>query len=479
MKVQTKSGIFLFVLFLFNGQFVDVSPVKGQRKTIKPRAPVVDRKALRSRHDIVPLVDYHVHLLGPYALPLPDPLPPEIKLPSEINRLLVERARLFGSVESEKDFETVFTEDAQLLDAFVAPAHWMRDKHWFMRFLNLWSKASRLRYAPNQYNISGSTGFVAGTVVNEASGQHRYNFLLGIRRTDAGLWRIAVESTTEKTLPRYTQPITADRLIADLDEAGIERAVVLSEAFWLGGPGAKETKRMIDAKDEAAAVRGENDWTAQQVARYPDRLILACAVNPLKDYAIPELERCAKTLKAKAMKLNFGDSGVSFDNPEHMEKVARFFKTADGNRIAIIVHLEPGRFYGPAEVKLFLERIVSAAPNIPIQIAHLAGNGPGITSPEALAAFAEARAAKDSRTQNLYFDFAGLVDKKMTAEEARIMVERMRQIGLDHVLYASDSSPSVAGNLSTDEHWTLVRRKLPLTDAELRTIAGNVAPYLR
>src|SRR5687767_4940382 len=105
MKVQTKSGFFLFVLFLFNGQFVDVSPVKGQRKTIKPRAPVVDRKALRSRHDIVPLVDYHVHLLGPYALPLPDPLPPEIKLPSEINRLLVERARLFGSVESEKDFE--------------------------------------------------------------------------------------------------------------------------------------------------------------------------------------------------------------------------------------------------------------------------------------------------------------------------------------------------------------------------------------
>lgn len=29
---------------------------------------------------------------------------------------------------------------------------------------------------------------------------------------------------------RYTQPITADRLIADLDEAGIKRALVLSEA---------------------------------------------------------------------------------------------------------------------------------------------------------------------------------------------------------------------------------------------------------
>ena len=29
---------------------------------------------------------------------------------------------------------------------------------------------------------------------------------------------------------RYTQPITADRLIADLDEAAIKRALVLSEA---------------------------------------------------------------------------------------------------------------------------------------------------------------------------------------------------------------------------------------------------------
>jgi len=59
------------------------------------------------------------------------------------------------------------------------------------------------------------------------------------------------------------------------------------------------------------------------------------------------------------------------------------------------------------------------------------------------------------------------------------MVTRMRQIRLDHVLYASDSSPGVGGNAPTAEHWTHTRRKLPLTDAELKTIAGNIAPYLR
>jgi hypothetical protein len=136
-----------------------------------------------------------------------------------------------------------------------------------------------------------------------------------------------------------------------------------------------------------------------------------------------EISQEAKTLKAKAMKLNFGDSGVSFDNPKHVEKIARFFKAANDNRIAIIVHLEPGRFYGPKEVEIFLNRIVSVAPDIPIQIAHLAGDGPGITSPQALTAFAAARGAKDPRTKNLYLDSAGLVYKDMKAEEAELMVK--------------------------------------------------------
>lgn len=433
----------------------------------------------QTRNEIVPLVDYHMHLLGPYALPMPDPLPLEVKLPSELDRLLVERARLIGNVSTESDFKNIFTEDAQLLNAYIAPTDWMRDKHWFMRYLNLWSKTDRFRFAPNHYAISGETGYIAGTVVHEASKQHIWNFLLGVKKGADELWRIAADSTTERKPPRYTKPLTADGLIKDLDESGIKRGLVLSVAYWLGGPGAKNTKRMTEAKDEATAVQGENDWTAQQVARYPDRLVLACGVNPLKDYAVPELERCAKTLKAKAMKLNFGDSGVSFENPEHLEKVAKFFKAANDNRIAIIVHLEPGRFYGPKEVELFLNRIASQAPDITIQIAHLAGNGPGISSPEALAAFAEARAANNPRTKNLYFDFAGLVYKDMSTKEAELMVSRMRQIGLNDILYASDSAPGGVGNPPTIEHWTLTRRKLSLTDDELKTIAGNVAPYIR
>lgn len=446
----------------------------------KPNAPAAQDVLLQSRNDIVPLVDYHTHLLGPYALPMPDPLPPEVKLPPELDRLLAERSKLVGNVGTESDFKNTFTEDAQLLNAYIAPTDWMRDKHWFMRYLNLWSKTDRFRFAPNHYSLSGDTGYIAGIVVHEASKQHIWNFLLGIKQGADGLWRIAADSTTERKPPRYTKPLTADELIKDLDEAGIKRAVVLSEAFWLGGPAeTNTTKRMIEAKDEWAAVRGENDWTAQQVARYPDRLVLACAVDPLKDYAIPELERCVRDLKAKAIKLNFSGLGFTFDNQEQIKKIANFFKATNDKRIAIVVHLEPGEFYGPREVELFLNQIVSAAPDIIIQIAHLAGNGPGITSPEALEAFANARQSGDPRTKNLHFDFGGLVYKEMSVKEAELMVTRMRQIGLTHILYGSDSQPGGIGNPPTAEQWTLTRHKLPLTDAELRIIANNIASYVR
>ncbi len=54
--------------------------------------------AAPKRSDIVPVADYHVHLLGPYALPLPDPLPPEVQLPPELHSLLVARAH--GSAQT-------------------------------------------------------------------------------------------------------------------------------------------------------------------------------------------------------------------------------------------------------------------------------------------------------------------------------------------------------------------------------------------
>jgi len=83
-------------------------------------------------------------------------------------------------------------------------------------------------------------------------------------------------------------PITASDLVALLDLAGIRRALVISVAYQFGNP----NRPPID--NEYAMVKAENDWTSWQVARFPDRLRGFCGVNPLKDYAIAEVTRCAR-----------------------------------------------------------------------------------------------------------------------------------------------------------------------------------------
>jgi Predicted metal-dependent hydrolase of the TIM-barrel fold len=83
------------------------------------------------------------------------------------------------------------------------------------------------------------------------------------------------------------QPITARDVIALLDSAGIRQAALLSVAYIYGSP-----KRSVP--DEYAKVRAENDWNAAQAAEYPDRLRAFCSFNPLKEYALDEIARCAR-----------------------------------------------------------------------------------------------------------------------------------------------------------------------------------------
>ncbi len=84
----------------------------------------------------------------------------------------------------------------------------------------------------------------------------------------------------------------------------------------------------------------DNDWTAAQVAQFPERLVGFCGVNPLKDYAIDEVARCAKnpTLR-RGLKLDFGNSVVDYQNPAHIQQLRRVFHAANGHGMAIMVHM--------------------------------------------------------------------------------------------------------------------------------------------
>lgn len=271
--------------------------------------------------------------------------------------------------------------------------------------------------------------------------------------------------------------IAAKDLVGLLDTAGIRRAVLLSVAYVWGSPARK-------IEDELAKVRAENDFNGAQAALYPDRLLAFCSINPLKEYALDELERCAALPDLKhGLKLHFGNSDVQLELPEHVARLRQVFAAANAKKMAIAVHMRASiskrRSYGAAQARIFLEQLLPAAPDVTVQVAHLAGTGPGYGDPpsdEALGVLADAVAARDPHTKRLWFDAATMANPEITPQQREKLAQRIRQIGAGRVLFGSDAA--AGKNLRPRESWAAFRQ-LPLSEAEFKRIAENVAPYMR
>jgi predicted TIM-barrel fold metal-dependent hydrolase len=264
------------------------------------------------------------------------------------------------------------------------------------------------------------------------------------------------------------QPVTAATLVAALDAAGIRRAVLLSNAYRIGSPFLSVT-----LPDEYARVIAENDWTAREAAKYPRRLIAFCSFNPLKEYALWELSRCAVDPRfGRGIKLHFGNSDVNLDDPVDLAMVRRVFRAANAARLALVIHMRP------AGARVFLDQLLPAAPDIVVQVAHLAGGGGWALEPAAepaLILFADEFVRAEPRVRKLYFDVAGITGGADSAARAPAIALRLRAIGTQHLLYGSDGGdPTDPPPKAALEAF----RRLPLTPAELRAIERNTAPYL-
>lgn len=270
------------------------------------------------------------------------------------------------------------------------------------------------------------------------------------------------------------KPRTAADLIEQLDAAGIERAVVLSTAYIFEQPSRK-------ADHPAEKLKRDNDWTSKQVAQFPDRLIGFCGLNPLKDYALEELARCAADPSLRrGLKLHFGNSIVDYHNPDHIAQVRRVFRAANDRRMAIVAHVRASVTaklpWGREEALIFLNEVLPAAPDVVVQVAHLAGAG----SPQdegaqqALEVFADAVERNDPRTRHLYFD-ATTLGEPPTPDNARRWGAVIRRLPT-RILFGSDATTAAA---TPGGVWTAMRRLLPLTVDEFMAVANNTAPHMR
>lgn len=433
----------------------------AQSRAAGPLARVTERAA------IAPRVDHHQHIVGPKAaIPWPQ-LAPAPALPPDLNRVVEERNRIMGT----ENIGDIFTASAQMLDVQGESQPWVRGPEAIRRLVSSYNPSTR--FVPQSFAAGDAVAYVVGVAVSGGSPETRMNFVLGLKRDDRGVWRIDTEQATPVPPPPFVAPLTADQLIQNMDETGIQRAAVLSVAYFFGSP----TRKWPG--DEYANVRAENDWVAAQAARYPDRLVAFCGVSPIKDYAIQEIRRCAGELRMKGLKLHFRSSRVNVLNPEHLEKVRRVFRTANELGLAMVVHTNV-RPYGREQAEVFVKELLPAAPDVVVQIAHLWGGNE--FNPAALDVFADAVAAGDPRAKNLYFDLteveAAAAITSDPAETMRAIAQRLRRIGLKRILYGSDAA-ATADAPPTSLRWARLRHKLPLTDEELKVIADNVAPYMR
>jgi predicted TIM-barrel fold metal-dependent hydrolase len=278
----------------------------------------------------------------------------------------------------------------------------------------------------------------------------------------------------------------AAEAVEAMDVASIQKGLVLSLAYLFGSPDA-------DFDNEYVAVRAENDYVANQVALFPDRLVGACSVNPLAEYALREIRRCSSELETEAFKFHFANSGVDLRNDGHIQELQLVFELLDELKLPAVVHLRTGNDdYGSKDADIFIDSVLSHVPDLPVQIAHMAGwGGYDSATDDALSAFE--KALDDGRLSNpIWFDLGAVVfDPRVAGEDEELAAQvrdanetlagRIRAIGAERVVFATDwpswppipdSSQKLAGNQ------TLVEGALPLNPEELAVIYGNMVPWL-
>ena len=262
-------------------------------------------------------------------------------------------------------------------------------------------------------------------------------------------------------------------LVKELDAAGIERAVVLSVGYSF----ADERKAL---NDPDRLTREQNDWTSAEVTKNAPRLIGFCSANPLREVALEELERCLGLPGMIGIKLHLGNAGITLRDAAHLARMQQVFALAQRLRAPVLVHMRArgGTNYGAEDARIFLDKIVSVAPDIEIVVAHLGASGPGYSPQhdEVMAVFADAAERNDPRMRNVYFDVSSNVTDEITPADAATVVQRIRQVGTSRTLYGSDLS---APGGSIRQGWEIFRTKLPLTAAELQQIANNRTRFAR
>ncbi len=237
---------------------------------------------------------------------------------------------------------------------------------------------------------------------------------------------------------------TAESLIAGMDQAGIDRAVVCGFAFA-----------------DSSLCAASNDYLIEAVRRFPDRLIGLAAVQPLDGpVAVGEARRCFEAGLSGLGELL--PDGQAFD-PTDIETMRDLAELLTSGGYPLLIHTsEPtGHQYG-GKGQTWPQKIVKLAENFPalkIIAAHWGGGLP----------FYELMPEVRQTLQNTYYDTAAttyLYDFRVFRQVADLC-------GAAKILFASDHPLLKQKNLLMR-----IREEGGLTEGELGAVLGKNAARL-
>lgn len=247
--------------------------------------------------------------------------------------------------------------------------------------------------------------------------------------------------------------VDVDRLLADMDEAGVEKAILLGW-YW------ENHETCIE----------QNIWYREWIREHPDRLMAFATLHPKAgEAALEEVRRAEGEGFLGLGELSHRAQRFSMDDPDWL----RVVDLAIEKNLPINLHVnEPvGRLY-PGRLSDHLEDYVGLAAQFPDLILILAHWG-------GLLPFYELNRAVRKKLKNVFYDTAATP----LLYDSHIYRAAVDVIGPDRILYGSDYPLRLYPRQRQEPDFTsLIHeiRKSGLTPAEQKQILGtNILELLR
>jgi len=226
---------------------------------------------------------------------------------------------------------------------------------------------------------------------------------------------------------------TGERLIEEMDGAGVDRSVIFLSDYGL---------RLGEG---IFTVEGENLIHVEVMRRYPDRIIAWFGIDPRRPGAAEAFERAVKEWGVTGLKMH---PVVGFF--PHDRVAYPLYEICRAHGLPVIFHTgtAPSPLYSRYSQPLQFDEVAADFPDLTVILGHAGGE----LWQEALAV---AR-----RKPNIYFDLSGWQRQIKYTGEVLFAIDRMRDIiGIERILWASDF-PALRPMMPLRE-WVDTFRRLP------------------